>query len=118
MASSRESTLTEVHKVRVRKYVYFGAGIGLIVLAVLLVVLAFTTRRHDVGAMVLAGIAVVFSVLMMLQSRNMRDIEVEMASRQADEEVGPAYTPPPTAARYDGGPERAPQDAPSDEEDH
>jgi hypothetical protein len=48
----------------------------------------------------------------------MRDIEVEMASRQADEEVGPAYTPPPTAARYDGGPERAPQDAPSDEEDH
>ena len=114
MASSREQVLAGLRKARINKYVYFGAGLGLFVLSILLVVL-FVARKHDWGALVLAPIGIVFGVIMLYQSRHMsREVEALEASLggddlsgedvDADEQAEPSepaepFVPGPTATR-------------------
>ncbi|HEY5494281.1 MAG TPA: hypothetical protein VIK15_06785 [Candidatus Anoxymicrobiaceae bacterium] len=111
MASSREQVLAGLRKARINKYVYFGAGLGLFVLSILLVVL-FVARKHDWGALVLAPIGVVFGVIMLYQSRHMsREVEAlqetlgedslsgeELADDEPTEPAEP-FAPRPTADR-------------------
>jgi len=96
--------LAERRKAGKNKFVYLGAGIGLFVLSVLLVVL-FVVRRtgqmhltRDWGALVLGIVGILFAVIMFYQSANMRRVEESLGEALAEEgEPAVDFAPGPTA---------------------
>ena len=114
---TRTKVLADLRKARLNKYMYFAGGLGLIVLSILLVVL-YAVGKRDWGALILAPIGIIFSVIMFYQSRQMGfaivqfeaaldegDFEDEEADEGEDvdgeESSGTAepFVPGPTAAR-------------------
>lgn len=88
MDVSREEMSTDIEKVKFRKRSYLTASIVLLALAVLLVAIYFVgpgERRFDWGALALAGVGIVFSILMFNQFRHMRELEVVIRQRLAAE---------------------------------
>lgn len=80
MNISKQEMTEDVAKVHFRKYAYLAAGIGLFVLAVLLVVMYFV-RRRDWGALALATAGFVFSGVMLNQAWRMRGLEAVILAR-------------------------------------
>ncbi|MHB8894428.1 MAG: hypothetical protein ACYC99_04515 [Candidatus Geothermincolia bacterium] len=88
-AISREEMLADLKKARVHRFTYIGAAIVLALLAMALVVVYFTRYPvHDIAAIILAVVAVIFSVLMTHQSLRTRKIEVAISRRIAELEAG------------------------------
>ena len=89
MAVTREETLTDLRKARVRKFVYFGAGIGLFCLGMALLVMFLLKRPFDWGALVLAIIGSFWGAIMLNQAMRAREIEDLIRARLEDlEEAG------------------------------
>jgi hypothetical protein len=100
MAVSKEEMLADLRKARIRKFIYFFAGIGLFVLGVALLA-AFAVRRRDWGALILGVIGFVWGAIMLNQARHTRDIE-EMI-RQKLEELEAAGAPQDSGASEPAG---------------
>lgn len=115
MDISREEAQADLRQARIRKYVYFGAGIALLILAIVLVVMFFIRESKDWGALALAVAGVIFSLLMLNQARHTARIEAGIAKYESglgDDGAPPGekFIPAPTAQRLE---EVGPGEAPS-----
>ena len=88
MPFSEKEMLEDLHKVRIRKYVYFLGGLGILGLTVALVVLFFA--RRDWPALLLAGVGAFWSVVLLYQARRTRELEALIKTRLAERPGGPA----------------------------
>jgi hypothetical protein len=90
MAVSRDEMLADLKKVRIRRYVYFGAAIVLALLAIALVVAYFVRLPgHDIAAIILATVAVIFGAIMVNQGLRTRKLEALISLRLAESDSGP-----------------------------
>lgn len=89
MALSKEEVLADLRKARVRKFVYFGAGIGLFLLSTALLVMFFIKRR-DWGALALSVVGFIWGAVLLNQSMRARGEEDQAAARLEElEEADP-----------------------------
>lgn len=111
MAPSREEMLADLKKVRIRKYICLGASIGLPILAAGLVITFFVrTPVHDIGSMILAGVAVIFTGIMINQTIRARQMEQLINQRLSEAEA-------PAGAGTDEPPEGEKEPESTDDED-
>jgi hypothetical protein len=79
MPFSEKEILEDLHKVRVRKYVYILGGLGILGLSVVLVVLFFAKR--DWPALLLAGVGIFWSVILFYHAHRTRQLEGLITTR-------------------------------------
>jgi hypothetical protein len=74
----------ELKKARFRKFIYFGAGIGLFCLGVALFITFLVRKPHDIPAVILAVVAAIFGALMINQAMRSRETEDELTAKLED----------------------------------
>jgi hypothetical protein len=79
MPFSEKEMLEDLHKVRVRKYVYFLGGLGILGLSVALVVLFFV--KHDWPALLLAAVGAFWSVMLLYNAHRTRRLDGLISAR-------------------------------------
>ncbi len=117
MPFSEKEMLEDLHKVRIRKYVYFLGGLGILGLSVALVVLFFA--RHDWPALLLAAVGAFWSVILVYHAYRTHQLDGLISERlgelrseppgDGDEDVSGLIEQPEPAAGPDPGYEGTPE---------
>ncbi len=79
MPFSEKEMREDLHKVRIRKYMYLGGGLGILGLGIALLVICIT--KSDWPALVLALVGFFWSAMLLYHSVRTRELEVSIEGR-------------------------------------